>query len=190
MTALTPVITNAGLAAIVSSQNDGVNAKITHVALGSSGREPTKAERSLVNERLRVPIAGGSRVSDTQIHLTALAEHPTLNFWVYEIGFFLEDGTMLAVWSDTNPLAYKSAGVDLLLAFDLVLSALPAASVTVEEGDSALSLAATAEQLTQMAAAQMAEMNRGLAREDENAALTARVRANELHISYLRSKTA
>ena len=190
MTALTPVITNAGLAAIVSSQNDGVNAKITHVALGSNAREPSKAENSLVNERLRVPIAGGERVSDTQIHLTALATHATLNFWVYEIGFFLEDGTMLAVWADTDPLAYKSAGVDLLLAFDLVLSALPAESVTVEEGDSALSLAATAEQITKMAVAQVAEMNRGLARDAEHESLTARIRANELNLSYLRSKTA
>lgn len=187
MTALTPVITNAGLAAIVSSQNDGVNAKITHVALGSSGREPTKAENSLVNERLRVPIAGGSRVSDTQIHLTALAEHPTLNFWVYEIGFFLDDGTMLAVWSDTNPLAYKSAGVDLLLAFDLVLSALPAASVTVEEGDSNLSLAATAEHITKLAVASFQEMNRGLTRDQALTDLTSRVRANEMKLNYQRS---
>lgn len=190
MTVLAPVITNAGLAAIVSSQNDGVNAKITHVAIGSNGREPSKAETSLVNERLRVPIAGGERVSDTQIHLTALAEHATLNFWVYEVGFFLEDGTLLAVWSDTDPLAYKSAGVDLLLAFDLVLSALPASSVVVEAGDSGLSLAATAQRLVEMAVAQVAEMNRGLTRDAEQEALTARIRANELNISYLRSKTA
>lgn len=143
-TALIPVITNKGLAAVFNAQNDGVSAKITHIGLGQHGRTPSKNELALVSEKMRIPIADGERVSDHQIHLTALADDEK-EFWVKEVGFFLEDGTMLAVWSSTQPLAYKSAMVPLLLGFDLALEALPAQSVTVEGTGADLSLAAYAD---------------------------------------------
>lgn len=158
-TALVPVITTAGLAAVLNATSDGVQAKITHIALGSSGRTPSKNERALVSEKMRVPVADGERINDTQIHVTGLADGAT-EFWVHEIGFILDDGSMLAVWSDTNPLAYKSAAVPLLLAFDLVLDALPAQSVTVESTGANLSLAAWGEQYTALAAGQIDNMAR------------------------------
>ena len=107
-TALNPVITNKGLAAVFNSQNDGVAAKITHIGLGSNGRTASKNEISLTSEVDRISIADGERIDDYQIHLTALADGDN-EFWIKEIGFFLEDGTMLAVWSSTTPLAYKSS---------------------------------------------------------------------------------
>lgn len=140
-TALIPVITTKGLAAVFNAQNDGVAAKITHIGLGEHGRTPSKNELALTSERMRVPIADGQRIDEHQIHVTALADGET-EFWVKEIGFFLEDGTMLAVWSATQPLAYKSAMVPLLLGFDLKLEALPAGSVTVTGTGANLSLAA------------------------------------------------
>lgn len=151
-TALIPVITTAGLAAVLSAGNDGFAAKITHIALGSHGRTPSKNERGLVSEKMRIPIADGQRVNDHQIHVTGLADGEK-EFWVHEIGFILDSGAMLAVWSDTNPLAYKSASVPLLLAFDLVLSALPAQSVTVEGTGLDLSLAAYDEKYVSSVAA-------------------------------------
>ncbi|MFL0830287.1 hypothetical protein ACJO16_25025, partial [Vibrio parahaemolyticus] len=81
-------------------------------------------------------------------------------FWVREIGFILKDGTMLAVWSDTDPLAYKTAEVPLLLAFDLVLAALPANSVNIIGTGANLSLAAWGEQLAAVAAAYVDNMAR------------------------------
>lgn len=159
MTALVPVITTKGLAAVFNAENNGVSAKITHIALGSSGRTPSKNELALVSEQMRIPIADGERISDHQIHVTALADG-TKEFWVREIGFILEDGSMLAVWADTNPLAYKSAEVPLMLAFDLVLEALPAQSVTVEGTGANLSLAAWGEQYAATAAASVDNMAR------------------------------
>ncbi len=158
-TALIPVITTKGLAAVFNAQNDGVAAKITHIGLGEHGRTPSKNELALTSERMRVPIADGQRIDDHQIHVTALADGET-EFWVKEIGFFLEDGTMLAVWSATQPLAYKSAMVPLLLGFDLKLEALPAQSVTVVGTGANLSLAAWGEQFTANSAATVANMAR------------------------------
>lgn len=143
--ALTPVITNKGLAAIFSAQNDGFAAQITEIRLGEHGRTPSKSELGLTQEKMRIDVADGERVGDYQIHLTGLASGDT-EFWVREVGFYLSDGTMFAVWSDENPLAYKSALVDLLLAFDLVLEVLPAQSVTVVGTGANLSLAAWGEQ--------------------------------------------
>ncbi|MFL0830061.1 phage tail-collar fiber domain-containing protein [Vibrio parahaemolyticus] len=157
--ALIPVITTRGLAAVFNAQNTGLSAEITHIALGDHGRTPSKNEVGLVNERMRIAIADGERIDDYQIHLTGLADGDT-EFWVREIGFILKDGTMLAVWSDTDPLAYKSAEVPLLLAFDLVLAALPANSVNIIGTGANLSLAAWGEQLAAVAAANVDNMAR------------------------------
>lgn len=143
--ALTPVITKKGLAAIFSAQNDGFAAQITEIRLGEHGHTPSKSEIGLTQEKMRLDVADGERVGDYQIHLTGLASGDA-EFWVREVGFYLSDGTMFAVWSDENPLAYKSALVDLLLAFDLGLEALPAQSVTVLGTGANLSLAAWGEQ--------------------------------------------
>ena len=144
MSALIPVITTLGLAAVFSETNTGLAAEITHIALGDNGRTPSKNEIGLTNERMRIAVADGSRIDDHQIHLTGLADGDS-EFWVREIGFILADDTMLAVRSDEQPLAYKSAQVPLLLAFDLALSALPAQSVTVIGTGANLSLAAYAD---------------------------------------------
>lgn len=135
-----PVITTAGLAAVFNATSDGLSARITHIALGDAAWSPGHGATALQNERHRIAISSGSRVETTQIHLTAI-ENGAVEYWVREIGFILEDGTLLAVWSDPDQaLAFKAKGVDLLLAFDLVLSALPADSVIVE-GTGGLSLA-------------------------------------------------
>lgn len=157
--ALIPVITTRGLAAVFNGQNTGVNAEITHIALGDHGRTPSKNEVGLVSEKMRIPIADGERIDEHQIHVTGLADGDK-EFWVHEIGFILADGTMLAVWSDTDPLAYKSAEVPLLLAFDLALEALPADSVIIKSTGANLSLAAWGEQLAAVAAANVDNMAR------------------------------
>lgn len=129
---LTPVITTAGLQAVLNASNDGLQAKITQVALGDNGWTPTNAATSLRRERNRVPISNGARIQPTQIHITAV-ENGSTEYWVREIGFVLDDGTLLAVWSHpTQALAWKAANVDLLLAFDMLLSALPVDSVVVD----------------------------------------------------------
>ena len=129
---LTPVITSAGLNAVFNAQNNGLDATITEIALGDSAWTPDNTATALQNEKRRITVSG-ERIKGSQIHLTGVEDGTSLEYWVREVGFYLADGTLLAIWSNANQaLAYKSAGVDLLLAFDLVLSALPANSVTVD----------------------------------------------------------
>ncbi len=128
---ISPIITSAGLTAVLNATNDGLSARITHVALGDAAWTPDNSATALQNERQRVAVSNGSRIQSNQIHITAV-ENGTVEYWIRELGFFLDDGTLLAVWSDPDqPLAYKAAGVDVLLAFDLLLSALPDDSVEV-----------------------------------------------------------
>lgn len=150
-TALIPIITNAGLKAVFNAQDDGLSATITHIALGDHGHIADKNTISLKSEKLRVPIADGERIDDHQIHVSALADDKS-KFWIKEVGFFLADGTLLAIWSSTDPLAYKSADMPLLLGFDLKLAALPAESVTVISTGADLSLAAYADKFINNAA--------------------------------------
>lgn len=165
-TPLQPVITKAGLAAILRADNTGIAAQITHIALGTQGYTPSADQKSLVAQTAKYPIAGGERLSSTLLHLTALADGDRA-FWVREIGFLLSDGTLLAVWSDSStPLAYKSATTDLLLAYDLSLAALPADSVTIISNEAGLSLSLSGP-LAAQAQALIAEQLRGLQRQDQ-----------------------
>jgi len=150
-TPLIPAVLDTGLQALWLKTKDGLQGRITHIALGDAGYTPTQNMTGLRSERARYPVADGQDLGK-QLHITALADGPG-EFWVREVAFILESGATLALWSDPDkPLAYKAAGVDLLLAYDLVLSALPAGSVTVQSTGAGLSLA-MAEQYATLAAA-------------------------------------
>ncbi|ONF43274.1 hypothetical protein BTO32_11350 [Marinobacter lutaoensis] len=160
-TAFKPVITQAGITAVFNATHSGLQANIVEVALGDQGWSPEASATALKREKRRIPISNGNRLSDNQIHITAI-EDGQLAYWVREIGFYLDDGTLLAIWSHpSQPLAYKAAGVDLLLAFDLALSALPADSVKVI-GTGGVNLSpATTEQLGVVRLATLAEAKAG-----------------------------
>lgn len=170
-TPLQPVITKAGLAGIWSLSNTGLAAEITHVVLGTAGYTPSNEQTSLRAQVAKYPISGGERLSGTLIHLTALADG-NAEFWVREIGFLLADGTLLAVWSHaTEILTYKAAGTDLLLAYDLSLSALPADSVTITSSAAGLNLTLAAP-LAALASALLGEQLRNLQQQDQVDSLT------------------
>lgn len=74
---LTPVITTAGLQAVLSATNDGLQAKISHVALGDIGWSPTNSATRLKAEKNRVAVSNGTRIQPTQIHVTAVENGST-----------------------------------------------------------------------------------------------------------------
>lgn len=185
-TPLLPTILEVGLNAIWRTTNDGVSAQITHIALGDAGYTPNQGQTGLQSEKARYPVADGKRESSRQIHLTALADG-NAEFWVREVGFYLADGTCLAVWSDpAKPLAYKAPGVDLLLAYDLNLAAVPADAVTVQSTGAGLSLA-MAEEFASLAAAAIGGMQRDLQHGDRLDALEGRASALEQARDQLRT---
>ncbi len=164
-TALQPHITKAGLAAIWNATSTGLSAEISHIGLGSAGYTPSADQKTLRTQVVKYPISGGQKLSSTLIHLTAVADDSAA-FWVREVGFFLSDGTLLAVWSHpTEALTYKSANTELLLAYDLSLEALPANSVTINSTSAGLNLT-LAEPLAAQATAMIAEQLRNLQQGD------------------------
>jgi len=99
---LAPVITTVGLTAVFNAQNTGLKCEIAEIALGDGSYTPTEDRVALENEITRVPVSGGIRQSEHQIHITGVLA-TQVAFWVKEIGFYLADGTLFAVWSDDQP---------------------------------------------------------------------------------------
>ena len=134
METLNPVLTNAGLRALLNASNTGVEAAIAEIAFGDAngaGYAPQANRTALVRERARVAVGGGERVANSEVEVQALLDTGP-SFWIREVGFVLDDGTMLAIWSDPDtPLAYKTAGVPLAVAYNLALEGAPADTVTV-----------------------------------------------------------
>ena len=143
---LIPVITNDGIAALINAKNRGMQTRITHVAVGdgvsANTTGPYTADvtmTALHNEIQRVVISGGEQIGDTQnqLHLTATIQDDGINvpdvYPIYEIGFFLETGELLAVYASNNEkLAEKVAGTDFLLAFDLTFTGVEAGNIVVD----------------------------------------------------------
>lgn len=153
-TPLVPQLLDSGLTAIQLASGDGVKLRVTHIALGDAGYTPTAGQAGLRHEIVRYPVADGKAVGPRQLHLTALADD-SAEFWVREVGFVLESGAFLAVWSSpSRALAYKQAGLELLLAYDLTLAGVPPDSVVVQSTGTGLNLH-LAEELASLASAQL-----------------------------------
>lgn len=168
MAALQPVITEAGLTAVWNAGNTGVQAEISHVALGNGTWLAAEADpetgiladiTALRGEQVRVQIAGGKRVDDHTIHVASIIDDAS-EFWVSELAFILSDGTLFAVAVfPARPLAFKAMDVPLLLGLDLSLVALPADSVTIIAGAPDINLS-MARELAALATADIDNMRR------------------------------
>ncbi|MEL8055044.1 MAG: phage tail protein [Pseudomonadota bacterium] len=146
MSALIPVLTNAGLAAAVNASSNGLQITVTEVALGNYGYsvDVNAAGRAiqteLRNEIQRVELQSATNIDSYSVELGFIAEG-TPNFWVREFGFYLDDGTLFAVWSDpNNALAFKSEDNPLIVGFELSLTALPPGTVAFEANGPPLEL--------------------------------------------------
>nr|WP_238937506.1 phage tail protein [Pseudoalteromonas sp. S16_S37] len=160
-TILRPTITTAGLEAVFNSDKNGFQAKINKIGLGTGNYTPDQSRSALQAEVHRISVASGEDKGNAQIHMSVI-DDTDHNFWVNEVGFYLEDGTLFAVYSNPDkPIAYKSAEVDLLLAFDLVLTGVPADSITVIDQGVNLNIL-IAPELAKLGAAQIGNMVRHL----------------------------
>jgi hypothetical protein len=140
--ALVPVITRAGLAAVIRAQGDGLQAEIVSMAVGlgrsvlgkSVGYLPSKDATGLAQEVLRVPLLSGARVGDAGFRVLARvpASSAPAEYVIREVGFFLATGELLVLWSDpTLLLASKTTLSDVDLSFDLQLEQLPLSALTI-----------------------------------------------------------
>ena len=151
MNPLVPIITDHGLQALFVGHDSDFEARIAQLALGTSGYtvavnpDGYATQSTLKNEVQRVEITNGKRAAPHQLELHALVEGDQ-EYWVRELGFYLEDGTLFAIWSDEKrALAWKGVNVPLVLALELVLNALPANRVNVVTGAASLELLLSSE---------------------------------------------
>jgi hypothetical protein len=125
------ILTNAGKAAIVAANNTGTNpVTINRVGVGSASWTPTAAATALNTEIKKISAIGGAAVANDTIHVTA-SDTSSDVYIVKEIGLFLTDGTLLAVYSQSAAIITKGEETVALIAADLVITGLPAGSVTV-----------------------------------------------------------
>lgn len=153
--------TTKGLDELVQAKNQGLKGAITHIAAGTARYTPTGAELALKAERQRVAIGEYEDLGTAKIRMAA-AFKGSDEYEVGEFGFFLESGTLLAVYSVADQLlTYKAATAVLVQKFTLDLAALPADSVTVNVGSESLNVLLT-EELATVATANIDNMARHL----------------------------
>ncbi|WP_105168556.1 phage tail-collar fiber domain-containing protein [Pseudoalteromonas sp. T1lg23B] len=127
----TPIITQAGLNAAVNAKTSDIKIQISHVAVGTKGYEPTREQVALKALKNKVPVTGGKNIAKGQLHVTAKFSSDA-EYAVREVGFYLSDGTLFAVWSHpSDVLFYQTPLAQVIQGFDLVLSAVPIDNITV-----------------------------------------------------------
>lgn len=134
---ITPLFTDAGLAAVTAASTGGLKANITHLAFGDVGHTPVSSVTALSHEVVRVPVDTYQNPEGGSLHLVSVLGDAVQEFIIREVGVILDDGTLLAIWSDPAvPASTKVANTDLTFTFAITLAGLPADSVnvTVVEG--------------------------------------------------------
>ncbi|BBN81953.1 hypothetical protein PA25_19380 [Pseudoalteromonas sp. A25] len=136
MSTYQPIITQAGLNAAVNAKEKGLSVHLSHIAIGDKGYTPQRSQTKLQNERSRVPTGDATDFKNGQFRVSGKFTSDT-SYGVKEVGFFLSDGTLFAVWSHPeNVLFYLTPMATVVQGFDLLLSAAPQDAITVtHDGD-------------------------------------------------------
>ena len=103
------VLTNAGLQKIINAEQTGTApVVISQIAFGSGRYTANASQIALQNEIKRLSVISGGTDNDHAIHVAA-QDTSSDAYSVYEFGLFLSDGTLFAVYSQTEtPILQKS----------------------------------------------------------------------------------
>lgn len=120
-------LTTDGRNALWNSKSTGVNLDLTHIQFGSRNRVTTGEENSLVQPKQYSAIGNGSRIAQDQIRImtTMIGSE---NYNVAEIGLWSGVpnvvGSILVAYVSvaTGFIAQMVSGIDLVFAYDMVLS--------------------------------------------------------------------
>ncbi|MBU2707550.1 tail fiber domain-containing protein [Zooshikella marina] len=147
---LKPVITRQGISALIHSNSRGLQAEISHVAVGNAHGDGNKAKDNavntatqLVNEMVRCEVSGGQIIGDhqNQLHLTATIKSEE-QIDIYEVGFYLKTGELFAIYASESKLVQTIAGGEFQMIFDLVLTATDGDFININCSDNATCCAA------------------------------------------------
>lgn len=92
----------------IASGSEGTPVAVTHIAIGDgngSNYTPSREQTALIREQARVPIARRHIIEPNAWRATAEFSADLDPFQVREVGFFDEDGELVAVWAglDVEP---------------------------------------------------------------------------------------
>jgi len=132
-TPITFTLTNAGLNAALDADANGLTLSLTQIGIGSGQYTPDATETALDTEIARYPLSGGDIEPNSKtLRFSATLESVTTQ-QAFEVGLFTSTGVLFAVASTTgiDPLILVTANIAFVGSFGLVLSDIPAGSVTV-----------------------------------------------------------
>lgn len=141
--ALKLLVTPAGRAALVNAKKNGtLPIVLDTVGVTSTVFVPTGTEAQLPGEIKRIAtIAGGAAAADT-IHVT-IRDSGSDTYSVRGVGFYLQDGTLFALYGQAAVVVEKSAQATMLLAMDVQFADIDATSITFGDTDFQLNPATT-----------------------------------------------
>jgi hypothetical protein len=122
-------VTDAGRAALVARGHEGTNThKIVEIGLATAPFVANEELETLPSELKRIATFGGTNVAPDTIHVT-LKDDTADQYTLYGFGLYLENGVLLAVYSQPEPILEKSPVAILLLSADLQFAAIDAAKL-------------------------------------------------------------
>ncbi|APU00416.1 tail connector protein [Aeromonas phage 3] len=136
---LRPLITTEGLKAAVQASTLGVPVKIVKVGITATPGEATVDDTSLPGAQM-LDVADGRLVNSHQVNISTLLPDTFPSMGIAGIAFYLEDGTMFAVYREPEAFLDHTGGTTLLVGMDLVMDNIPSDSVIVESTDANLIL--------------------------------------------------
>ena len=141
--ALKLLVTPAGRAALVNAKKNGtLPIVLDAVGVTAAVFVPTGNEVQLPGEIKRIAtIAGGAAAADT-IHVT-IRDSGSDTYSVRGVGFYLQDGTLFALYGQAAVVVEKSAQATMLLAMDVQFADIDATSITFGDTDFQLNPATT-----------------------------------------------
>ncbi|QOR55676.1 MAG: hypothetical protein YHS30scaffold392_19 [Phage 64_12] len=119
----TMMITSAGFAALVNAQNTGSNGvQLSQVGLSSAPFTMAPTLTGLPSELKRLTTFGGSAIDEDTIHVS-IRDDSEDAYDLFGFGYYLNDGTLFAVYSQETRILGKSAITVAYIAADIVLTA-------------------------------------------------------------------
>lgn len=128
--ALILTMTDAGLARFTTAQlGDAVDLRISSVGMTDSVIVVAPTLTALPGEIRRIASISGAQVGNNIVHLI-VRDDAVISYGVRAFGLYLSDGTLFAVYGQTDRIIEKSAQASNVLAIDIAFPAANVAKVT------------------------------------------------------------
>lgn len=130
MSGLQFVTTKAGRAALVNAEHNGTAPiEVTEIGITAAVFTPNEDMTTLPGEIKRLSTISGEVVAPDTIHVT-IRDDGADTYTVRGIGYWLNNGVLLGVYGQAEPILEKSAQSMILLAADTIFTTIKATSLT------------------------------------------------------------